>query len=536
MIRQNAQSSCRSLLESKRANVCEVILFLRRPPTQVGRRTVGGSWSVFKIRVLLASVCFTDTPNASVQKTRMMSEMMVNRPVGYHARSSSRIKKRPCAPITAFRSHSFLHTFKGRFPADRPDAFHSSTTIHLHGRDSLTMSYFGTTPLFAPGPNPRAPALPWRSDDFVAVDDRVRGGTSHSHTAIVQYPPISRGELVFSGFLDTTTLGGAGFASQASNTAFPVALNKDEFGGIRLVVRKQPDWEEPSPPSDGTIPGGGKGPVTSFVFEIKTEEPKRRPDGRRESVIVWEWSFTVPQDDDDDVRDTCLNLALTDDDFWVFDSTWADFKPMYRGRPVDRDTAGEFNPQNTHEWSFMARSNFQAQSGPFVLQLHSLNALPTQDQFEAYNPLSSSSLPVGIAHNPGESYYVDEKRPHSFPTSFPATAPLAENRSTGEYYGFALFIFATVLWIGWIGWALTPDAVLQSIGVAWYPNREWAFLLPAWSLFGVLAVYAVFIGWNARSTPELDELVNVSDSSQNVVEAERGRSTCSRIGRDWSIV
>ncbi|TKY86442.1 hypothetical protein EX895_004591 [Sporisorium graminicola] len=387
------------------------------------------------------------------------------------------------------------------------------------------MSYAGTTPLFAPGPNPRSPALPWRSDDFVAVDDRVRGGTSHSHTAIVQFPPYSRGELVFSGFLDTLTLGGAGFASQASTTPFPVKLSKENFGGLRLVVRKQPSWQEPSPPSDGTVPGGGKAPVTSFVFEIKTEVPQTRPDGRRESVVVWEWSFTIPHDDDGGVPDARLNLQLTNDDFWVFDSTWADFKPKYRGRPVDPDKAGEFKPQETYEWSLMARSNFQAQSGSFVLQLHSLNALPSQDHLETSHALSSSTLPVDGAATHTESW-VDEKSSHSFRAVFPpSSAPVAATatRSTsGEYYGFALFIFATVLWIGWVAWALTPDEVLQRIGVAWYPNREWAFLIPAWSLFAVLAVYAVFIGLNARSAPELDAIVNVTDGAQNAVEVEMG--------------
>ncbi|KIS70125.1 uncharacterized protein UMAG_05197 [Mycosarcoma maydis] len=385
------------------------------------------------------------------------------------------------------------------------------------------MSYAGTTPLFAPGPNPRAPALPWRSDDFFAVDDRVRGGTSHSHTAIVQFPPISRGELVFSGFLDTLTLGGAGFASQSSTTCFPVTLNKQDFVGLRLVVRKNPNWQEPTPPYGGANPGGGKAPVTSFVFEIKTEEPERRPDGRRQSVIVWEWSFSIPQLDGQEAHS--LNLMQTNDDFWVFDSTWSDFKPMYRGRPVDPDKAGEFRPQDTREWSLMARSNFQAQSGPFVLQLHSLSALPSTDQFAA-NLHADSSSPVEDMRNHAESW-VDKKLDHSFRASFRShvSTPVTETAPTpssprscaAEYYGFALFIFSTLLWVIWIAWALTPDTVLHSIGIGWYPNREWAFLLPAWSLFAVLAVYAVFIGLNAKSTPELREIVNVTDSAQNVL-------------------
>lgn len=392
------------------------------------------------------------------------------------------------------------------------------------------MSYAGTTPLFAPGPNPRAPALPWRSDDFTAVDDRVRGGTSHSHTAIVQYPPQSRGELVFSGFLDTTTLGGAGFASQASTTPLPITLAKTDYSGLRLVIRREPNWSEPSPsPPDGSVPGGGKGPVTSFVFEIKTEEPKRRPDGRRESVVVWEWSFTVPQTEEG-MNNSRVNLVLSNEEFWVFDSTWDDFKPFYRGRPVDEDTAGEFRPEQTYEWSFMARSNFQAQSGPFALQMHSLSALPIEDQFQSTDPPRSTSfsLPAEEESTPEvpPKSWVDEKRGHSFralPSQSSSLASTAvgggeKQRSSGEYYGFALFIFSTVLWIGWIAWALTPDEVLRKVGIAWYPNREWAFLLPAWSLFAVLAIYAGFIGLNARNTPELDDINNVTGKHSMAVK------------------
>ncbi|GAC71321.1 FOG: RRM domain [Moesziomyces antarcticus T-34] len=394
------------------------------------------------------------------------------------------------------------------------------------------MAYYGTTPLFAPGPNPRAPALPWRSDDFYAVDDRVRGGTSHSHMGIVQYPPNSRGEIIFSGFLDTTTLGGAGFASQASSKRFPVPLAKERFQGLRIVVRKQPSWTEPSnPPSDGSIPGGGKAPVTSFVFEIKTQEPPKRPDGRRESVVVWEWSFGIPQQDG--VQDDRLNTQLTNDDFWVFDSTWDDFKPMYRGRPVDPDTAGEFKPEETYEWSLMARSNFQSQSGPFTLQLHSLSALPVRAELGASN---ARAVDVHEQTGPADAAWADEKGlpAHSFRAVGPAEgAPVARTTpSSGEYYGFALFIFATVLWIGWVLWALLPDSVLLAMGITWYPNREWAFLLPAWSLFAVLAVYAVFIATNLRNTPELDDIANVTDSHQNVLHVEMSPSAHTHLFED----
>lgn len=43
--------------------------------------------------------------------------------------------------------------------------------------------------------------------------------------------------------------------------------------------------------------------------------------------------------------------------------------------------------------------------------------------------------------------------------------------TSGEYYGFALFIFATVAMILWTLWAVTPDRLLRKLGIDWYPNR-----------------------------------------------------------------
>lgn len=251
-------------------------------------------------------------------------------------------------------------------------------------------------------------------------------------------------------------------------------------------------------------------------------------------MVVWEWSFSIPREGD--VQDARLNMALSNDDFWVFDSTWSDFKPFYRGRPVDPDTAGEFRPEDTYEWSLMARSNFQAQSGPFALQLHSLNALPSEDQFVSTDSTADSTVVVDH-QEPSPQTWVDEKSTHSFRARFP-TASVAEPSTTtrsaaGEYYGFALFIFATLLWVGWIAWALTPDRVLQSVGIGWYPNREWAFLIPAWSLLAVLATYAVFIGLNARSTPELGEIVTVTGKSRRGPQGvDQSMLAANKVGAD----
>jgi hypothetical protein len=50
------------------------------------------------------------------------------------------------------------------------------------------------------------------------------------------------------------------------------------------------------------------------------------------------------------------------------------------------------------------------------------------------------------------------------------TSPPAAG-SSGEYYGFALYIVITVVMVLWVLWALVPDQLLHKVGIDWYPNR-----------------------------------------------------------------
>ncbi|CEH13330.1 N-acetylglucosaminyltransferase complex, subunit PIG-P, required for phosphatidylinositol biosynthesis [Ceraceosorus bombacis] len=88
--------------------------------------------------------------------------------------------------------------------------------------------------------------------------------------------------------------------------------------------------------------------------------------------------------------------------------------------------------------------------------------------------------------------------------------------SAREAYGFALFLFATLLGVLWVIWALTPDRLLKAAGLDWYPNREWAFLLPAWSLVAVLVTYTIFMSLNLYGNGDLADLSKVVDSHSNI--------------------
>lgn len=185
-------------------------------------------------------------------------------------------------------------------------------------------------------------------------------------------------ESIFDGGLtDIKTLGGAGFASQSHTS--PYDLSK--FNGLSITI-------QPSARRDCSI----------FHLNIKTELPKKRKDGRNESVIVWEYEFDVSDTmmmnmgtcsveksslkedrssssrkdnekevmDEKEMEEGTINTAARTK---TFKANWDDFIPTYRGRPVPRDETKPFNPGEIKEISIMCRSNV----GSFVLTVSVLN-------------------------------------------------------------------------------------------------------------------------------------------------------------------
>lgn len=91
-----------------------------------------------------------------------------------------------------------------------------------------------------------------------------------------------------------------------------------------------------------------------------------------------------------------------------------------------------------------------------------------------------------------------------------------QSNARSEAYGFALYIVSSVLWVLWVVWALCPDSVLVSLGIGWYPRREWAYLLVAWSLVLVLFTYIGFGALNMWHTRPLDSLDCITGRSDDL--------------------
>lgn len=279
-------------------------------------------------------------------------------------------------------------------------------------------------PLFAAHPPPSSTAVSWRTalPTFKSVDDRVRGGSSTSHTSLTP-----DGSLLFSGFLDTTTLGGAGFASQRYEEGFPTYLDSKVYSGLEVRVR-----QPASSMGVGVekVPGGGQHAVTSYVLNLYTSMPTKRPDGRNESSTTYEYVI--------DLSSPSSSSSLVS-----LDPTWQDFKPFYRGRP--QPSAPPLQPEQVKMWSIMARSDFAQQSGEFELVVDSIWATPKGGRG---GRAQLAKREKGDGHD-------EWLRP----------AKLHGAR------GFALYAFATVLLVAWTAWALLPQAWLERCGVDWYPSR-----------------------------------------------------------------
>ncbi|KAI0103017.1 NADH:ubiquinone oxidoreductase intermediate-associated protein 30 [Nemania sp. FL0031] len=168
---------------------------------------------------------------------------------------------------------------------------------------------------------------PWLAESWVASDDRVRGGRSQSY---LDYEPGSRETVRFHGELDITALGGAGFASQRSPD--PQHWDLSGFQGLHLAIRN----------------GDGK----KYTLILKDEILPKRPDGREQSTVSWEYDFAG--------EGTELDIA------------WKDLKPTYRGKP--KPDAKPLDLTSIKRISIMMRSFFGEQEGPFGLELEHIAA------------------------------------------------------------------------------------------------------------------------------------------------------------------
>ncbi|CAN8098478.1 unnamed protein product [Discula destructiva] len=185
---------------------------------------------------------------------------------------------------------------------------------------------------------------PWDASQFTASDDRVRGGQSQSYLTV---SAAGGAEAEFSGTLDIKTLGGAGFASQRTVDGLP-AWDLSGYDALVLHV--------------------ARGDANKYTVTLKDEVLPRRPDGREQSTVSWEYDFVVGgAEKEEEAGGTAAESSGR-----KLVIPFADFEPTYRGRA--KPDAEPLDLKNVQRISFMMRSFFGTQEGDFSIVFKSVSA------------------------------------------------------------------------------------------------------------------------------------------------------------------
>lgn len=140
--------------------------------------------------------------------------------------------------------------------------------------------------------------------------------------------------------IDIKTLGGAGFASQCTIYTPPLNLLASPYSSSStkatgLVLRLR------NPANDLKLAEkttSSEGSPTTFVLTLKNVRPADRTDGRKESVVNFEYHWDMTK------------LQLNSDDSLDVTARWNQFVPTYRGR---EDKSGiQLDPSNVTEYVF----------------------------------------------------------------------------------------------------------------------------------------------------------------------------------------
>ncbi len=170
----------------------------------------------------------------------------------------------------------------------------------------------------------------WLPPPWTTTDDRVRGGASQSYLTAL---PDNCAR--FHGHLDTSTLGGAGFASQFSPLD-AAGAGEDERNGV---------WDLSAYDGIEVVVGKGDGKVYTLI--LKDDAPvEKREDEREKAGVNWEVEFDVAVKGGEEKSAEESETTQV----WV---PWGDFMATYRGKA--KEDAGHIKTGQIRRVGLMMR-------------------------------------------------------------------------------------------------------------------------------------------------------------------------------------
>ncbi|KZW03341.1 PIG-P protein [Exidia glandulosa HHB12029] len=107
--------------------------------------------------------------------------------------------------------------------------------------------------------------------------------------------------------------------------------------------------------------------------------------------------------------------------------------------------------------------------------------------------------------------HTEPTSPKSPVAQYPPYPGLHRSRAP-EYYGFVAWTATAIAFALYLLWALLPDSWIQATGVTWYPSREWAILIPAWSIVLALLTYFTYFALAISAQPAFHDIRAFTDS------------------------
>ena len=134
-----------------------------------------------------------------------------------------------------------------------------------------------------------------------------------------------------------------------------------------------------------------------------------------------------------------------------------------------------------------------------------------------------------MAEHPSEIYLGRSPRSPTAPHHWPPESEERRSRAP-EFYGFVAWTSTYLLFVLYILWAILPEHYIERIGIIWYPSRyvccdlfffdlliitiptcrEWAILIPSWTIIVIILTYIVYFSIAIRATPSFDEMSAIS--------------------------
>lgn len=129
---------------------------------------------------------------------------------------------------------------------------------------------------------------------------------------------------------------------------------------------------------------------------------------------------------------------------------------------------------------------------------------------------SQSPSPSLVVRSPRQTVsLIRNRRPHHdwAPSSRSPFAARDHGPKPSEVYGFVGSITTVIATAVYLAWAYTPEPVLRSLGITYYPSKYWALAVPLFVIVAVVLSMGIYMGLNFVATPPPTSFSTIFDEN-----------------------